>query len=348
MIEDSRAIPPVFVLSSGRCGSTMLSNILNTHPDILSLSEFFTFHGTSMFRRRRVTGERMWEILSRQSGWTRFMLRGRMNELTYPLDTPLSRYSRSDLPPILCATLPHITERYEELFKEMEPAVQSFPPRSTADQLRSVFGWLCAHTGAKAWVERSGASAVYGATLLHRFPDARIVHMYRDGRDTALSMMRHAAFREMMVYILALRNRGYDPLKTRARRNAFWDWVALCAQPLIYALLLPRPVPYERLKPAHFGTMWSDMVARTCELVDRMPADRVLHVGFEDVLSEPEREIRRVVRFIDPGLEDDDWITQASGIPRPSPSRTGELGSGDLDALTEACRPGLERLGYQV
>lgn len=348
MTDGARSVPPVFVLSSGRCGSTMLSDILNTHPDILSLSEFFSFHGTAMFRRRRATGERMWKILSRQSGWTRFMVRGRMKELIYPLDSPRSRYSRQDLPPVLCATLPHIAERYEELFREMEPVVRSFPRRSTADQLRSVFGWLCARTGAKVWVERSGASAVYGATLLHRFPDARIVHMYRDGRDAALSMMRHAAFRDMMVYILALRKRGYDPLKTRTMRSAFWDRLALCAQPLIYALLLPRPVPYDRLRPAHFGTMWSDMVARTFEVLDRVPAERVLHLRFEDVLSEPEREIRRVVRFVGPEPEDDDWIARASEIPRPPPSRRGDLDPAGLDALTEACRPGLERLGYEV
>ena len=31
-------IPPVFVLSTGRCGSTMVSDILNRHPDVLSIS----------------------------------------------------------------------------------------------------------------------------------------------------------------------------------------------------------------------------------------------------------------------------------------------------------------------
>ena len=35
---------PIFVLSTGRCGSTTLSNILNLHP-ALSLSEFVSFTG---------------------------------------------------------------------------------------------------------------------------------------------------------------------------------------------------------------------------------------------------------------------------------------------------------------
>ena len=36
------SIPPVIILNSGRCGSTMLSDVLNRHPRILSLSEFFS------------------------------------------------------------------------------------------------------------------------------------------------------------------------------------------------------------------------------------------------------------------------------------------------------------------
>ena len=33
---------PTFVVGAGRCGPTMLSNMLREHPDILSLSEFLS------------------------------------------------------------------------------------------------------------------------------------------------------------------------------------------------------------------------------------------------------------------------------------------------------------------
>lgn len=326
----------------------MLSNILNSHPGILSLSEFFAFHGSAMFRHRRLTGERTWEVLSRQSGWTRFMMRGRIDEMLYPLDAPESRYSHADVPPILCTTLPHITNRYEELFDEMEPVVRAFPRRATEDQIRGVFDWLCRRTGAKAWVERSGGSAVYGGTLLHRFPDARIVHLYRDGRETALSMMGHATFRNAMVYLLALRKRGYDPLKRKPKRNPFWDMVSLNLDPAIYVLLLPRPYPYDRLRPADFGTMWTDLVRRACEVISRLPADRVLDVRFENVVTQPEKEIRRLIRFLDPALEDGGWVAEAAKIPQLPRSRANDLDDAERHALTEACRPGLERLGYAV
>jgi hypothetical protein len=42
MTADARtAWPGVIVVSTGRCGSTMLSNMLRLNPEILSLSEFF-------------------------------------------------------------------------------------------------------------------------------------------------------------------------------------------------------------------------------------------------------------------------------------------------------------------
>ena len=43
-----------FVLSSGRSGSTMLSDILASHPDIASLSEVLTYLGTRSLLPGRV------------------------------------------------------------------------------------------------------------------------------------------------------------------------------------------------------------------------------------------------------------------------------------------------------
>ena len=54
-------IPPVFILSTGRCGSTMVSNILNRHPQVLSLSEFISYIGIRSLSRRRPTGAWMWD-----------------------------------------------------------------------------------------------------------------------------------------------------------------------------------------------------------------------------------------------------------------------------------------------
>ena len=41
---------PTFVVGTGRCGSTMLSNMLREHPQVLSLSEFFSMISDAGFR----------------------------------------------------------------------------------------------------------------------------------------------------------------------------------------------------------------------------------------------------------------------------------------------------------
>ena len=68
-------IPPVLVLSTGRCGSTMISGLLSRHPAVLSLSEFFVPLGPEAFAHDSIDGDGFWRILSRQSPALRAMLR---------------------------------------------------------------------------------------------------------------------------------------------------------------------------------------------------------------------------------------------------------------------------------
>ena len=95
-----------------------------------------------------------------------------------------------------------------------------------------------------------------------------------------------------------------------------------------------------------FGRMWSLQVEVGMRALDRLPPDRTLNVRFEDVQTDPEGQLRRLVRFIAPDLEDEDWLREVSSLPRPAPPRFERLDPAVRATLTEACRPGLERLGY--
>ena len=339
---------PIIVLCSGRCGSTMLSNIMNSHPDVLSISEFFTFHSIALFSRWRITGDGMWKILTRQPQLVRYLLREDYNELLYPFDDPASRFTRRSVPPILCITLPHLTDDYEKLFDDMEPIVRNFPRQSPADHCRSLFAWLCERFDRAVWVERSGGSSMYASRLMYRFPEAKIINMYRDGRETAISMFHHHPFRGIALYILALQKRGYDPLKVEAKRSEFWDSTALRLQPLKYLSRFPIPMSADRLQVQHFGALWSQMVEASQNFLQNYPSERILNVRFEDLQQNAEREVRRIVRFISPDLDNEDWVRNASGIPRPTRSKFERLRPEEQAILTESCRPGLERLGYSV
>ena len=339
--------PPVFVLSTGRCGSTMVSNLLNLHPGVLSLSEFISFIGVRYFAPRRPDGEWIWARYAVQQYRTRLMLRGRYEELLYPLDDPDSRYSQDDVPPILCATLPHLSEAYEDLFDELGPVVRGQPRQPPREHMRFLVEWLCRRFACSTWVERSGGSLLFASRLLREFPDARVVHVYRDGRETAISMSRHYLFRLIAANMLAMHSRWFDPMACLAR-GRWWEFSSFRMEPLARWLLDPDKLPYAELTLPYFGTFWSAMVERGQRMLERLPRARVLNLRFEDMQANPERECRRLVRFIDPSLADEAWLRQASSIPRPTPSKFEMLKDGEQAALDEACRPGLARLGYPI
>lgn len=65
MTADARmAGPGVLVVSTGRCGSTMLSNMLRLNPEILSLSEFFSLLMPDPFPAGELDATAYWRLLS--------------------------------------------------------------------------------------------------------------------------------------------------------------------------------------------------------------------------------------------------------------------------------------------
>ena len=341
-------VPPVFVLSTGRCGSTMVSDILNRHPDVLSISEFFSFLGLGIFARRRTTGAWMWRLYSQPGYRMGIIARGEsFSELLYPIDDPQARFTRFNLPPIMAVMLPHLTDRYEALFDELEPVVRGQPKQPPADHYRYLFGWLGARFGRKVWVERGGGTLLLASRLLRHFPEARVVHVYRDGRETALSMSRHPPFRSMLAMARKYRPWGIDLERTLSRLEHHDGITARLAQLAQTFASLDR-LPYDKLTLPDFAAFWSAMIESGHRVFGHFPSDRLLNVRFEDIQADPEGQIRRLVRFISPELEDDTWVHEVVAIPRPTPSKFAQLDADTQRAVTAACRPGLERLGYPI
>lgn len=341
------SIPPVFVVNSGRCGSTLLSEVLKRHPRILSLSEFFaSVHVYGWYRHSTRTGDQMWRLYSRVPTIVRRHAGRPPSEVLYPYDTPGARFTYRNVPPILQISLPHLTDRHEELFDELEPVVRSQPRQSPALHFRYLFGWLCERFGKDLWVERSGASSSWAFRLTRTFPDARMVHLYRDGRDVALSMSGHSAFQANARYWRRWESLGLD------MRNILSNERPANRSALVRGALgvTLEQVSWGRREPGleEFGRMWSLLVEIACRALDQLPRDRVLNVRFEDVQADPEGQLRRLARFIGPDLEDEEWLGKVCSMPRPTRSRFEQLDPGAQTVLTEACRPGLERLGYPV
>lgn len=339
-------IPPVLVLSTGRCGSTLVSQILNRHPEVLSVSEFFTALGPKAFAVPRPDGAHIWRLCTRQNPLMRAVLKHGLlvDEFVYPFDGPGARFGLRDVPAISLMTLPHFTAEPDALFDELGPVVRSQPRLPLAEHYRRLFDHLAQRFRRKVWVERSGGSLMHTAKLLRLFPDARVIHVYRDGRDTAMSMHRHHMFR---VVLAAMRGFRLDP--ERMIRAATTRRFELPLYELIFRLVDPvKLMQRARLSTADFGAFWSTMITTSHEVLQPLAPDQLLNVKFEDLLRSPHETLREMIRFIDPSLENEAWLNEVAALPQPTPSRFTRLPDDERQALTAACAPGLQRLGYPL
>ena len=338
-------IPPVFVFSTGRCGSTMVSEMLNQHSGVLSMSEFFAQLGVAAFTRKKISGDEMWRMYSEHTPRMRIVTYEGLTEVLYPFTDPAARFNAENLPPILAVTLPHLTDKYEELFDELGPAVRAMSDATPADHIRALCQWLGQRRGSRVWVERHGGSLILASRLLRYFPEARIVHMYRDGRETALSMAKHPPFKLALARARRARRIGLDAYRllerferrdrlTQAIQKAQWRRTDLDAF-MAEEATLPEA-----------AELWSKMIETGHRVFGHFPPDRLLNLRFEDMQQNPAEEARRLIRFISPELDDDAWVAEVAKIPRQTESKFAQLDSAQQAAITAACRPGLERLGY--
>ena len=338
---------PVIVVSTGRCGSTLLSSMVRLHPDLLSLSEFFATMPRELlfFEEDRLSGPRLWKLLSEPPprGVTEMIRLGiGTDELLYRPGPPARFTVETGIPPVLLITLPHLVDDPDALYDELAAWVPGLDPRPPAEQLRRLFGWLCQRLGRRVWVERSGSSMGYVGQLVARFPEARIVHLHRDGRDCAVSMSRHGLYKMQHV--------AQRFQETVGMRHPFAGGDVPADVPDELRRFLPGSFDAEafrrlRAPVEEMGRRWSDMVVAGCRELARLPEERVLPIGYEALTARPADTLRRLARFIGVA-EDERWLREAAALARPLPPRWTELADPERARLVEVCAPGM-RLLYE-
>lgn len=333
MRPDAAARPPgTFILGTGRSGSTMLSDILATHPDIASLSEFLTFLGTRALLPGRVSAARYWRRLSVQTPLYRrlFTARTAPREFLYPATN--GRFSQANVPPVLATTLPHLADRPDALFDALADWVAGQPGRTMTAHHQALFDHLTARTGAQTWVERSGLSLMQARVLGQGFPQAGFVFLHRDGRDVALSLRNFVPARLIIWSWFLFRNLGSNPIAIAAPTGASWK-LRLFEQmftpvfPVRRALATPPPL-------AACAGFWSEMMLAGLAEYHRLPPARRMLLGYERLCAQPAGEIERLVHFI--GCDAPrDWLAEAARVPKPRPSRWQALPPAEQRILSE-------------
>ncbi|MFJ3306779.1 sulfotransferase family protein [Streptomyces sp. NPDC086549] len=329
-----------FVIGTGRSGSTALSRILNSHPDVLSLNEFMASVGDAAFPEGKVTGEEFWQSLFRPAPHFERMIRSGLPLPEFLYTRRPGRYTAktTGIPALSLMVLPHLSDDPDGLLDELCAAVVRWPVRTAAEHHRALFGLLCARFGRTAVVERSGYSTGWAPRLRAAFPDARFVHLFRDGPDCALSMSRHPGYRTISLLREIKARAGIDSfadLTDAHARSLPADLSPLLDERFDPALVLDRDVPLRT-----FGSLWSELVTEGSEFLGRLPADQRTTLAYEDLLDDPAAELTRLAAFI--GVSPlPQWLNIASALL--DHSRRGsarKLPAAELDELRDSCAPG--------
>jgi hypothetical protein len=343
---------PVLVVGTGRCGSTLVSEMMRAHPEVLSLSELFSFVTDlgslipQAFVGEPVTGAAFWRVMASCPPRENLLLRHglRMEEVTYPFERGRHRPTEG-VPALLMTTLPHLADEPDALFDELAAVMCARPPAAMADHYRAMFGYLMRRHGRRTWVERSGGTLRIVQHLVTAFPEARFVHLVRDGRDTAISMSRHIGFRMAMVSFQLQEMLGVDPWESDDRSEAGDLGDELAA-------LLPERFTAEAftrhdIAPSLCGHYWSGEILRGLAVLRTLPPGRVLTLRYEDLLADPTRSVTRLGDMLGLGAVDPRWLAASVAMVRRGRSAFRSLAPADRRELEHACAPGFAALAAQ-
>ena len=315
--------------------------MLGLAPEMVSINEFFNgLHGVGRFSPGMIDGPGFWEMVTAPHAFvTMVTSRGHLvDEVAYPFDKPGMRYGRNDdLPWLLVAVLPRLTEDPDALFDEARAFVNARPEQPRAEHYRDLFGWLAEKSGGTLWNERSGSGIDYTEGLAGLYPDARFVHIHRSGEETALSMREHAAFRLAVSIVYDL-----DPEVDVATALAHVRPEEGKDDPL--ARLLER-----RPAAEHFGRFWADQLASGYRAVKSLRPEQYREVRLEDLVVSPVETLREIAGFFEMDLGAGDWVARAAGLVRQvPPPRLARLPPAERAALVAACRTGNQLLGREA
>ena len=320
-----------FVLGPARCGSTMLSRMLNLHPQILSVSEFLASQTTSALLPGQFSGQQYWDMISKPSVQLNRVMRPDTAPSEYLYDLDGGRWKQADVPAISAMTLPHISDASDGLLDQLGEEVPGWPTRPLAQHHQQLFEHLQQGFGHQTWVERSGASLAQAGPIINWFPGAKFVLMTRDARDIVLSIQAFKPMRVMVWTWAVLRLLGVNilngdrPIGTNA---LLWRCGGVLSRLMPFECML-QSQPSLKL----CAQFYDQMILQTVGKVAELPAQKLHVVRYEDLVKQPRQELSGLTSFLNVDA-DGPWLDQASELPRDTGARWRRLGAEDQSSLT--------------
>ena len=340
---------PRFIIGTGRCGSTILSKMLDVHPEVCVLSEFLVgLDGIKKYGERDVDGAELAAICDcglRSTGeFKKIVGHLKTPEIQFDLENPPpgvspKKYRDHVYPELILLPLATLFgDAAPDVFEELVSFAREQPTRKLSEQLLVLFEWTTRRAGKKVWIERSGGTLSQLPELIELFPDARFLHLHRDPFDVARSMKNHNHMRLFALSHYGLRTAGGIAWSDLDASDLNDDGPM---SPRLQALF-DHEVPIEL-----FLRDWNEMVLRGFASVKRLDARQYAEISFEDLQADPKALLDRIVDFFDlPG--DDAWMKDAIALLTPGKAGRATPSAEEAATIGELCHSALVLLGREV
>ncbi|MFG1951945.1 sulfotransferase domain-containing protein [Micromonospora sp. NPDC048830] len=313
------------IISTGRCGSTLLSDLIAEQPDTLSVQEFFVPVGSWIDDEERLSGAEYWSRLSRPGPelTTLFRIGLAPPEVRYPED---GRWAGNlgELPRLLATTLPKISSDPDDLYDTLAELVPGFPAQPAARHHQMFLELLTSLTGRRRWVERSGGSSHIAPSLLRTFPAAKIVYLSRNWVDTAESMRRHSYFQLLELRMDSFRRYGLDPFQVAAGEPVSEEM-----ERCLPGRLTARTLRDRSREVGRYLALCAFLASEAEQAIADAGPREVLTMTYEDLVDDPVTQLGRLGRFL--GFDEwAQWAHRVAGSVQTRPR--GQRGGGSRRA----------------
>lgn len=283
------------IISNGRCGSTLLSDLIVEEPETCSVQEFFMSVAPWNRSTEVISGPAYWDVLSgpKEELSVLFKIGAPPKEVRYPADGRF-RDDLVNLPRILAITLAKLTDDPDALFDSLGEKIVKFPTQSVGAHHQAFLDLLAEQTGKKRWVERSGGSSQVAPFILRSFPSAKIVYLTRNWRDTAKSMSKHSVFQLVQLRVELMGRYGIDPFRLTEGQQVPDEMQPYMPENLTAELLDERGKD-----PARYMHLCAFMSSQAEQALADSPPAQLLTMSYEDLLIDPVGQLTNLGTFLD-------------------------------------------------
>ncbi len=310
--RDLESLPidrPIFIVGCHRSGTTALQDLLAHHPDIVCFNNstaFLPHSGCLTYTLGRVLGL---DDVEQE----RFLKDG----VGYAYDSPSEGIRIWDL---------YIADRDTHYLDEShdDPEMEQYLKTMIRKHLR--------YFNKSRFLSKNPDHSVRMRYIHKLFPDARFVHIVRDGRAVAASLIR--AKQSSIEFF------GPDhPHVQHGTMVANWREI--------------KRIWEEDNAAVGAGMLWRAVLEVLIQDVQQIPADQFLQIHYEDMVASPRSHIDQILEFCQ--LRQDQEVEQAlkTDIEKMEARRGSEgwrkaFTDQDLDRLMPVVEPMMMKLSYSV